>query len=160
MDTNPATTASRTFADPDAQRPAVCVIEDDAPIRRLLRELLEDEGCRALEAADGESGLALLRSHAEPLVVLLDYTLPEINGCDLLDLVATDATLRERRVFLMMTATAYKAKAECGDSLDELEVTVFGKPFAVARVLAAVADAAHWLMEGGSSQLYVELENA
>lgn len=121
---------------------AVCVIEDDAGIRKALRHLLEDEDYRVLEAHNGLDGLALLRGSPERLVVLLDHRLPEIGGCDLVQIVAGDATLRERHAVIFVTASPRKAEEECGETLEELGAPLIPKPFHIDEVLEQVAQAA------------------
>src|SRR5262249_25340199 len=76
----------------------VCVIEDHEPTRVTVRYLLEDVGYQVIEAANGLVGHATLRNSPERLVVVLDHTLPALDGCDLLELVARDEELRERHV--------------------------------------------------------------
>lgn len=56
-------------------------IEDDDHIRLALRLVLEDEGYRVREAADGRSGLAAFHAE-EPDLVLLDLRLPDLSGFD------------------------------------------------------------------------------
>lgn len=121
---------------------AVCVVEDDAAIRETLRALLEDEGYHVHEAANGREGLTLLRASTERLVVVLDHKLPEMDGCDLLDIVTHDATLRARHVFILMTASPRRAEEDCGETLEELHAPLLPKPFDIEEVVDAVAEAA------------------
>src|SRR5262245_6144113 len=62
-----------------AQR--LLVIEDEAPVREMLRLLLEDEGFQILEAAHGEEGLELFAADA-PDLLLVDLRLPGMHGLD------------------------------------------------------------------------------
>lgn len=62
--------------------PAVLVIEDEAPMRALLRETLASAGYRVVLAATGAEGERLARSHA-PELVLVDLGLPDGDGLDL-----------------------------------------------------------------------------
>jgi len=55
------------------------VIEDEAPVRAMLRLILEDEGFDVIEAADGETGLAAFEEHG-PDLVLVDLRLPGVHG--------------------------------------------------------------------------------
>ncbi|MGN6360522.1 MAG: response regulator [Thermomicrobiales bacterium] len=55
------------------------VVEDDADIRRLLVDVLVDEGHEVREAESGAEALALLQEWA-PDLILLDMTLPEMDG--------------------------------------------------------------------------------
>jgi signal transduction histidine kinase len=57
----------------------VLVVDDEAPNRLLLRELLEAQGHQATEAADGEQALKEARSSA-PDVILLDVMIPKLDG--------------------------------------------------------------------------------
>ena len=56
----------------------VLIIEDEADIRNFASRVLELEGYRVLQAADGDEGLRLARKNPVALV-LLDLKLP---GCD------------------------------------------------------------------------------
>ncbi len=58
---------------------AVLLIEDNADARQSLRTLLEHEGHRVDEAADGALGLARAEA-TQPDVVLVDIGLPSIDG--------------------------------------------------------------------------------
>ena len=126
-------------------QPTVGIIEDDEGIREVLRQLLEGEGYHVLEAAHGPAGLALLRSYPERMVVLLDHKLPALDGCDLVDIVAKDATLRTRHAIIFVTARPQHAEQECGETLDELDAPLLPKPFNIEDVLDAVAEAAQRL---------------
>ena len=58
---------------------AVLLIEDNGDARQSLRTLLEHEGHRVDEAADGASGLAHAEA-SEPDIVLIDIGLPNLDG--------------------------------------------------------------------------------
>jgi diguanylate cyclase (GGDEF)-like protein/PAS domain S-box-containing protein len=69
------------MSDPDK---SVLIVEDDPGIATLMRELVEDLGCQAQVAHTGREVLALLAGDA-PTLMLLDYSLPDMNGLTLLD---------------------------------------------------------------------------
>jgi two-component system chemotaxis response regulator CheY len=121
------------------------VIEGDAAIRQVVRLLLEDAGHEVVEANDGLSGLALLQSCVDPLVAVIDYRLPRLDGCDLLDLVMTDETLRQRHMYVFMTTDPRRAVDECGETLEELAVPLLPKPFHIDELVEAVHAAAQRL---------------
>jgi len=57
------------------------VVDDEASVRKLLTHALEREGFRVLQAADGGEALELFQDcHAEIDLVLLDLTMPVLNG--------------------------------------------------------------------------------
>jgi two-component system KDP operon response regulator KdpE len=61
----------------------VLVIDDEVPIRRLLRVSLAKQGCEVREAATGEDGLQMVMAK-KPDVVLLDLGLPDMDGAEVL----------------------------------------------------------------------------
>lgn len=65
-----------------ATRP-ILVVDDDAKIVGLVRTYLEREGFEVIEARDGRAALAAVARH-DPLLVILDLMLPEIDGLSVL----------------------------------------------------------------------------
>jgi len=61
----------------------VVVIDDQEPIRRIVRRALEQAGHQVLDAEDGELGLQLLERHAVD-VVLSDIFMPGMDGIQML----------------------------------------------------------------------------
>jgi len=59
----------------------VLVVEDDYDIRATICEALEDNGYKAVPAANGAEALAYLRSANEkPCLILLDLMMPVMDG--------------------------------------------------------------------------------
>lgn len=65
----------------------ILIIEDEEPIRELIKLNFELSGFETLEAEDGEEGLKLIKSEDISLVIL-DIMLPKIDGYKLLPFVA------------------------------------------------------------------------
>lgn len=62
-------------------RAAVLVIDDDPSVRAVIGQLLQSLGYEPLLAADGPTGLAVIRAAAPPVAaVLLDLTMPLMLG--------------------------------------------------------------------------------
>lgn len=79
--------SSRTEDDPKLPRRfagQVLLVEDESPIRQTLRELLEGEGYRVLEAVNGVEALQILRRDRPDLIVL-DLKLPRMSGWQFLE---------------------------------------------------------------------------
>jgi two-component system nitrogen regulation response regulator NtrX len=127
----------------------VCVIEDDEGIRDIVRDLLTDEGYAVIEAATGFEGKQILDASAGRLIVILDYRLPVLDGCDLLEIVAQDEDLRERHTFIMMSASPAKTVEDCEEAIDELDVPIVPKPFDIDELVEAVREAEERLDPGG-----------
>jgi two-component system KDP operon response regulator KdpE len=60
----------------------ILVVDDEPPIRKLLRMGLTSQGYQVLEAPNGRTALELLAK--KPDLVILDLGLPDIDGLDLL----------------------------------------------------------------------------
>jgi two-component system, OmpR family, KDP operon response regulator KdpE len=69
-----------------ASPPKVLVIDDEPPIRKLLRMGLSAHGYEILEAPSGRVSLELLEQK-KPDLVILDLGLPDIQGLDLLKMI-------------------------------------------------------------------------
>ena len=57
----------------------IMVVDDEAEIRNLLRLYLENESYHVIEAEDGETALALLKSK-QPNLCILDIMMPKLDG--------------------------------------------------------------------------------
>ena len=62
-------------------KPTVLVVDDEAPIRRVVRHAMEAEGYRVLEAATVREGLDVAAAE-RPDTVVLDLGLPDASGAD------------------------------------------------------------------------------
>ena len=63
----------------------VLVVDDEPPIRKLLRMGLSTQGYDILEASNGKTALEMLAE--EPALIILDLGLPDIAGHDLLQMI-------------------------------------------------------------------------
>lgn len=63
----------------DSRKPLVLIAEDHSDTRAMLRMLLTLNGYDVAESADGEAAVAAVAS-LRPDVILLDYTLPKLDG--------------------------------------------------------------------------------
>jgi two-component system, OmpR family, KDP operon response regulator KdpE len=61
----------------------VLVVDDESPIRRLLKANLSVRDFRVIEAADGQAALDIIEQEP-PDLVILDLGLPDIDGMELL----------------------------------------------------------------------------
>ena len=68
-----------------AGQPKILIVDDEPPIRKLLRMGLRSQGYELLEAPDGRSLLELLSQN--PDLIILDLELPDLDGLDLLQKV-------------------------------------------------------------------------
>lgn len=69
----------------------VLLVEDEPSVRQTIRRMLERFGYSIIEAADGESGLALATMHGELIdIVLTDLMMPGMNGRTFADRLAQE----------------------------------------------------------------------
>lgn len=61
----------------------ILIIDDSMLSRRMLRKILEEASYEVIEASDGYSAIELF-SLEKPDLVMLDLTMPGINGFDVL----------------------------------------------------------------------------
>ena len=64
-------------------RASILIVEDDAAMREMLREALEDDGYSVETAANGRAGVERVQKGGVDLVVS-DVKMPEIDGLDML----------------------------------------------------------------------------
>ncbi|HEX6817400.1 MAG TPA: response regulator [Ktedonobacterales bacterium] len=136
------------------ERPAakwsLLVVEDEHDVRMMLRSLLELEGFTVGEASDGLGGLALLRASRSPLIVLLDYKMPRMNGEELLRAVSADPALAGRDAFIFVTANLLAFSPELLQVVQDAAIPVIQKPYALSTVLEEIDRAGARLEEKGT----------
>jgi len=109
----------------------ILIVDDERPIRRFLRTVLEDQGYKIVEAATGKQGLALAGGSSLALI-LLDLGLPDLDGLEVLAQLraATDAP-----VIVLSARTEQDDKIA---ALDGGAVDYLTKPFAVGELAARI----------------------
>ena len=65
------------------ERPIILVVDDDAPILLLMRNLLREFGFEAVAAGSGEQAIAEARKRT-PDLILLDRNMPGMTGDEVL----------------------------------------------------------------------------
>jgi two-component system, OmpR family, KDP operon response regulator KdpE len=118
----------------------VLVVDDERPIRKLLRMGLTTQGYEILEAPDGKTSLELLGQN--PDLVILDLGLPDIHGLDLL------RTIRSRNesvpIVVLSSRSDEAGKVEALDlGADDYVTKPFGMDELLARMRAALRHQLH-----------------
>jgi DNA-binding response OmpR family regulator len=114
-------------------RPRILVVDDDADIRLLLRELLERAGFTVDEAEDGRTALRTLFT-TPPALVILDVTMPDMDGYETLERIRDLSDVP----VLMLTARTQELEKVRGLSAgaDDYVAKPFGRQELLARVQA------------------------
>ncbi|QEX15103.1 DNA-binding response regulator [Hypericibacter terrae] len=118
-----------------SDRATVLVIDDEPPIRRLLRTTLTAQDYRVIEAADGQEGLNLLR-HEKPDVLVVDLGLPDIDGLELIRMIRAESPVP---IVVLSSRDDEKSKVEALDlGADDYVTKPFGMEELVARLRTAL----------------------
>ena len=104
----------------------VLVVEDEEVVRGLLVEILTGLGYRALEAADGPSGLRILQERRQIDLLVTDVGLPGINGRQL-----ADQARGGRPGLRVLFITGYAEGATLAQGFLDPGMAMLTKPFAV-----------------------------
>jgi two-component system KDP operon response regulator KdpE len=109
-------------------KPIIVVIDDEAPIRRLFRAILEAGEYSVFEAANGQQGMAEVALR-HPDVVLLDLGLPDLDGMDVL------ARIREWSNVPVLVASVRDKEQDKIAALRNGADDFLTKPFSTAQLL-------------------------
>ncbi|MBW4656911.1 MAG: PAS domain-containing protein [Kaiparowitsia implicata GSE-PSE-MK54-09C] len=114
----------------------VLVIDDEATVRMLVVEVLEEAGYKALEAEDGPSGLKILQSDARIDLLITDVGLPGgLNGRQV-----ADAARRGRPELKVLFITGYAENAAVGNGYLDAGMAVVTKPFTLAELGSRISE--------------------
>ncbi|CAM3524767.1 histidine kinase [Bordetella sputigena] len=116
-------------APPPARQPLVLVVEDDPRVRNLLVEVLQDQQCRVVEAADGLSGLRILLETPGVQLVLSDIGLPGMDGRQMVEKArAANPNLK------VILTTGYAQSLALTEGLREPGIELITKPFGIDEI--------------------------
>jgi two-component system, OmpR family, KDP operon response regulator KdpE len=118
-----------------ADKVPVLVIEDEPPIRRLLRTALNANGFQVLEAGSGGEGFAEIEA-AKPDLIILDLGLPDMDGLDIIRMLRGrgDST----PIIVLSSRGEEGVKVEALNLGADDYVT---KPFGIAELIARIRTA-------------------
>lgn len=112
----------------------ILVVDDEYKLRRLIKDFLEINGYKVIEAADGEEALNIFYSTKDIDLVILDVMMPKIGGFDvLMEMRATSSI-----PVIMLTARAQECDEIMGYDIgaDQYITKPFSLKVLVARVEA------------------------
>lgn len=126
----------------------VLIVDDEPPIRKLLRMGLSTQGYEVLDAPDGKAALELLAK--KPDLIILDLGLPDVQGLNLL------RRIRERNESVPIVVLSSR-----GDEIAKVEALDIGaddyvtKPFGMDELLARIRAALrHQLQVQGERPIF------
>jgi two-component system cell cycle response regulator DivK len=90
--------------------PTILYVEDNQDNRVLVRRVLEAEGYRVLEAADGPAGIEMATAE-RPALILMDISLPGVDGFQVTAQLKAMQELRDVPI-IALTANVMKGDRE------------------------------------------------
>ncbi len=112
----------------------ILVVDDESRMRKLLKDFLEREGYRVIEAADGLEAMERFYEDKEIALLILDVMMPKMDGWQ----VCREVRQSSKVPIIMLTA-----RSEERDELQGFELGVdeyIAKPFS-PKILVARAEA-------------------
>jgi DNA-binding response OmpR family regulator len=116
----------------DAQRSHILIIEDDSKLSAALAAGIGAEGYEVSSASSAEEGFFMLHSQ-QPDLLVLDVTLPQRNGLDLLRQIRKDRI--DVRVLMLTSHNTVEDRVE---GLKTGADDYLGKPFSFPELLARI----------------------
>lgn len=114
----------------------ILVVDDEAVIRELMLDILNEEGYDVEVASSGPEALAVLRERDEFVLLLTDIMMPDMNG---IELIREARKVRHELIPIVMTGFATLDTARA--AVKEGAYDYILKPFSLSEIKMAVANA-------------------
>jgi CheY-like chemotaxis protein len=115
----------------------ILLVEDDEPVRQLIRRVLLSRGYTVLEAGNAGEALLVAEDHAEPIDLLLtDIVMPRVSGLQLA------RRLRQARPNIAILCMTGYSQVPLGESdFAEMDAPILRKPVTPEALLLRVREA-------------------
>ena len=113
---------------------SILIIDDEAPIRKLLEITLQSNHFHVIEAANAKEGIIMAANHP-PALIILDIGLPDENGHEVLK------KLREWFTNPIIILSVIKDEEDIIKALDNGANDYLAKPFRTGELLARIRSA-------------------
>ncbi len=115
-----------------SSRPTVLLVDDEQPIRDVLKQLLEYHGFCVHAADNGRAALEIVRGAVPVDVIITDNCMPELKGTDMIRRLRGDAF--SGRIILHSGHLTEREAIEIAPMVD----IILPKPASLADILDAV----------------------
>lgn len=115
-------------------RPPILVAEDEAMLRVIAVEMLQDAGFKVFEAGDGVEALELLKANPEIALLISDIKMPRMDGYALLT-----AGLEFKPDLKVLLMTGY-AQDPPPQFLKARDIQILHKPFNLEKLCTLAAE--------------------
>jgi two-component system cell cycle response regulator DivK len=121
------------------KQPGILIVEDDPLNMKMMTDLFEGHGYRALRAVNGQEAITIARAR-QPDLIVMDIELPGLSGLDVIRRLKADGELKNIPVIAVTALTRIEDQMMIrGMGFDE----VLSKPFSVRSMLVTVASFLH-----------------
>jgi CheY-like chemotaxis protein len=89
----------------------ILIVDDEADTVHVVSELLTEAGFDVDHAANGSAGLEYLRASERPAMILLDWSMPIMNGRQMMEAMQAEPQWRNIPVILFTADPDARARA-------------------------------------------------
>ena len=128
----------------------ILVVDDEARMRKLVKDFLSIKGYQVLEAGDGEEAVDLFFQQKDIALILLDVMMPKMDGWEVVKTI---------RKYSQVPIIMLTARGEESDELQGFNLGVdeyISKPFS-PKILVARVEAILRRSNGGASQDVIDV---
>ena len=102
------------------------IVDDESPINKVIKDILEPEGYNVVSAINGEEALEKLKK-VEPDLILIDFFMPGMSGRELCEKIRADSKLKNLKLAFLTVATFSKSGMKALERVGVLDY--IRKPF-------------------------------
>jgi len=129
-------TEGAAVAVPTGGTETILLAEDEESVRRLMKEVLEEDGYKVIEAADGEEAVNKFMENKDRIdILLLDVVMPKMNGRE-----AYERIKRIKPDIKLLMASGYPADFISQKGIIEEGLNFIVKPMSPTKLLKKVRD--------------------
>jgi len=129
----------------------ILLVEDNDQLRRLIAELLQNEGYTVLEAENGSRALSISEREPEPIQLLLtDIVMPGMSGC-----VLAERLLASGNCKAVLYMSGYTGGATAHPEAIPMDAAILMKPFSPEQLL----DRVRGILDAGATRLNIAAGN-
>ncbi len=122
---------------PVGQGKLIMIVDDDTAILSLVQQVLEQNGFQAVTTSGARACLSLL-PFKKPDLLLLDMTMPEMDGSELFAKIRSYPQTAQTPVIFMTGLVSPEEEAEYNHQVGE-QKHYLGKPFNAAKLVSMIA---------------------
>lgn len=113
----------------------ILVADDERSLRLILSKALRKWGYDTVEAENGEEAFSILNLENPPMIVILDWMMPKMNGIEVLRKIRAE----DREIpFYIIMLTSKNEKADIIEGLNEGADDYLAKPFDLGELRARI----------------------